>query len=102
MGDPPNQSQDLSMVSRRLSGDTLINETIAVEIARLVHRATYGQADLEANEPLRVWSEGDCIIVVGSKPTPSSPKDDALDGPLAMRISKYDGQILSYVFLMNI
>jgi NTF2 fold immunity protein len=83
------------MLSRRWSGEKLITGSIALQIARLIHHQTYGQADLDANEPLGIRDEQDVWIVSGVKIVPIDPAGPVLDGPLEMRISKYDGQILS-------
>jgi hypothetical protein len=94
----PSEIQDYSMLSRRWSGEKLITGSIALQIARLIHHQTYGQADLDANEPLGIRDEQDVWIVSGVKIVPFDPAGPVLDGPLEMRISKYDGQILSYLF----
>lgn len=98
MQPPPSETQDYSMLSRRWSGEKLITSPIALQIARLIHHETYGQADLDANEPLGIRDEQDVWIVSGAKFVPFDPAGPQLDGPLEMRISKYDGQILSYLF----
>jgi hypothetical protein len=98
MQPPPDEIQDYSVLSRRWSGEKLITGLIAVQMARLAHRETYGQTDLDANEPLDVRDEQDVWIVSGSKIVPFDPAGPILDGPLEMRVSKYDGQILSYLF----
>jgi hypothetical protein len=95
---PDEVALDYTMLSRRWSGVKLITAEIAVEFVRLVHRQTYGQSDLEANEPLNVSLDNDAWLVLGSKHVPYSSGAVALDGPLEMRISQYDGQILSYLF----
>jgi len=92
----PSESQDYSMQSRRWNGEKLITSQIALQLVRLIHLATYGQSDLDANEPLDIRDEPDIWIVSGTKIVPFDPTGPMLDGPLEMRISKYDGQILSY------
>ncbi len=91
---------DYSMLSRRWSGTKLITSQMAIEIARMVHRESGGQADLERNEPLSAAEDGDAWVVSGAKPVKYDPSHPVLDGSLQMRISQFDGQILSYVLAM--
>jgi len=91
-------SPDFTMQSRRWNQEKLINSQIAIEIARLVHRQSYGEADLKANEPLSVAADGDAWIITGAKESRYNPVDPKLDGAFKMRISQFDGQILSYAF----
>ena len=92
---------DYTMLSRRWRGDTLITSDIALEIARRVHVNVYGQEDLSANEPLSATETGNNWIVRGSKPIRPVRPDQPLDGPLVMKISKFDGQILTYMFAIS-
>ena len=92
---------DFTILSRRWRGDTLITSDIALEIARRVHVNLYGQADLSANEPLSATEKGNNWIVLGAKPIRPVRADQPLDGPLLMKISKFDGQILTYMFAIS-
>jgi hypothetical protein len=87
---------DYSMQSRRWSQQKLITCQTAIEIARLVHRDSYSQVDLDANEPVTARADGDTWLVSGAKENKYEP-GSKLDGALEMRISQFDGQILSYV-----
>jgi NTF2 fold immunity protein len=95
---PIAEAPDYSMLSRRWSGQKLISADLAVAIARQIHKEQYGQTTLDEDEPLSVSDDGDCWIVNGGKKRNFEPKNLVLDGPLRMRISKFDGQILSYLF----
>ena len=90
------------MLSRRWSGEILITEEIAVELARNVHRNLYGADDLLSNEPLTVTEDGDEWVVQGSKELKPLRADEILEGPMIMRISKYDAQIMSYMFAIKL
>jgi len=92
------EEPDLTMISRRGSGEKLMTAETALEIARRVHARTYGAVDLSANEPLKIAQSGNNWIVRGSKRVPPLEAGQTLDGPLAMTISQFDGQILSYRF----
>ena len=98
---PSKDRQDYTMLSRRWSGEILITEEIAVELARNVHRNLYGVDDLSANEPLTVTGDGDEWIVQGSEKLKTLHADENLEGPMIMRISKYDAQIMSYMFVIK-
>jgi hypothetical protein len=89
------------MQSRRWSGEELVGAETALAIARLVHEQHYGHVALEQVEPVSVKDDGNCWIVAGSKPGDYDPKKK-LDGPHQMRISKFDGQILSYSFVVTL
>jgi len=91
---------DYTMMSRRWSGEILITSDTAIEIARRVHLNHYGQADLSANEPLSVSEKGSHWLVIGAKKIKEIRPNETLDGPLVMKISKFDGQILSYFFAL--
>lgn len=97
---------DYTMLSRRWNGVELINSDTALELARRVHAASYGAAHLAANEPLEIREIGNNWLIVGSKPGPEITPDRPLDlsqsqeFPFAMKISKFDGQILSYLFVL--
>jgi len=97
----PNSSEtpDYTMLSRRWSGQTLISVDIAIQLARLVHEEQYGQSALREEEPLSVEEDGDCWVVKGAKALKYDVTTPKLDGPMEMRISKFDGQILSYAFV---
>lgn len=88
---------DYSMLSRRWNGIKLITSQMAMEIARIVHRKSEGQAALDRDEPLCVVEDGDAWVVSGAKPIAYDPSNPALEGSLKMRISQFDAQILSYV-----
>ncbi len=96
------------MLSRRWSGVELITAEIALEIARRVHAHTYGAADLAANEPLIITEEGHNWVVAGAKPGPRIVPDQPLDlsrvedFPFGMKISKFDGRILSYLLVLPV
>jgi hypothetical protein len=92
------EGPDYTMLSRRWSGETLITTETALELARSVHRNLYGADDLSANEPLTATEDGDNWIVRGSKKMKELRANEPLDGPMIMKISKYDAQILSYMF----
>jgi NTF2 fold immunity protein len=102
MSTPNTGSPDYSMLSRRRNGQELVSAETAVAIARFVHKEQYGQEVLEKDEPLLVRDDGSCWIIMGSKRGEYDPKKQLLDGPLEMRISKFDGQILSYVFSVSL
>jgi hypothetical protein len=96
------QSQpDFSMLSRRWNGVTLISGEIAVDIARLVHKSAEGLESLDANEPLAVLEDNDSWIVSGAESEKFDKTVPGLVGPLRIRISKFDAQILSYVMTMS-
>jgi hypothetical protein len=99
------QQQFGAMFLRRISGDQLISAHIALEIARLVLKEQSGQNALKKSEPLLVVEDGDEWIIQGSAPneaTTTRAAGIALDGGFRMRISKYDGQILDCVFVIDI
>lgn len=87
-----------SMWLRHANGVRLISAPTAVEIVRMIVKDEYGQADLERNEPLSVRDDGEAWVVLGSGPKPSNPPDPQWAGPLEVRISKFDGQILDYFY----
>jgi hypothetical protein len=89
---------DYTMLSRRWSGETLVTIETALELARSVHRSVYGADDLSANEPLTAKEDEDNWVVQGSKKLQELKAGEPLDGPMVMKISKYDAQILSYMF----
>jgi NTF2 fold immunity protein of polymorphic toxin system component len=102
MSNDASRTSDYSMLSRRWNGDKLISSEIAVEIARLVRKKQLGQAAQQRDEPLSAQDDGDTWVVVGANPENHDPANLALDGPLRMRISKFDGQILSYVLSVRL
>ena len=93
------------MLSRRWNGVELITQETALYLARRVHADTYGATDLAANEPLEIVEDGRVWVVTGAKPGPRITVDQPLDVsriedfPFAMKISKFDGQILSYLLV---
>ncbi len=92
------QVPDYTMLSRRWGGEFLVNMGTALELARSVHRNLHGADDLSENEPLTATEDGDNWIVRGSKQIKELRPNEPLDGPMIMKISKYDAQILSYMF----
>ena len=63
-----------------------------------------GAIELERNEPLTAEEDGDTWIVTGSESdefNAQHPPASGWTGPLQMRISQFDGQILSYVFTFD-
>jgi hypothetical protein len=90
------------MLSRRWSGTKLITSQIALEIARLVHKEGSAEADLELDEPLSVTEDGDAWIISGARSINYDPGSPVANGSLRMRISQFDGQILSYVLAMTL
>jgi len=101
-GDEP----DYTMLSRRWNGVKLITAEIAIELARRVHASEYGADDLAANEPLSVTESGNAWLVSGSKAGPQLTRGQPIDVsriddfPFGMKISKFDGQILSYLLVL--
>lgn len=96
-----NTTQDGSMWMRRASGVELISAQTALEIARRVVMDQFGQLQVDRNEPLRSVSDGDAWLITGTqsqKFNEENPPTPSWAGPLRMRISRFDGQILSYVF----
>lgn len=97
-----------TMLSRRWNGVELITSETALELARRVHAHEYGAVDLAANEPLQIREIGHNWLIMGSKPGPEIAPDRPLDisrtedFPFAMKISKFDGQILSYLLVLPI
>jgi len=89
---------DLTMISRRGSGVKLITAETALEIARRVHSGAYAATEFAANEPLSITQSGRNWLVRGPKRVPPVEANQTLDGPLAMKISQFDGQIRSYLF----
>ena len=72
-----------------------------MDIARLVVKDQFGQLEIDRNEPLKFVTDGDAWLITGSNSQEFNAKnqpDPPWSGPLRMRISRFDGQILSYVF----
>jgi len=99
MSDSSKNIPDYTMQSRRWNQQKVITSEIAIQIARLVHRQSYGEADLKANEPLTVAADGDAWVITGAKESRYDRVDPKVDGAFEMRISQFDGQILSYAFI---
>jgi hypothetical protein len=98
------EQEDFSMWSRRANGVKLISDATAIEIARRVLNDELGPIEVERNEPLSVVQDGDCWVVTGSESTEFNAKHPPASGwagPLQMRISQFDGRILSYVFTFD-
>ena len=93
-GDEP----DLTMLGRRGAREVLVSAQTALELARRVHSDYYGANELVANEPLTVSELGNNWIVRGAKRAGRFESGHVPDGPLVMKISKTDAQILSYRF----
>jgi hypothetical protein len=89
----------------RMNGVKSISANIAVQIARLVLEERSGPIERARNEPLKAIDDAETWVVLGSE----NPNDNARHppfatsaGPLQMRIAKFDGQILSYLFQINL
>jgi hypothetical protein len=96
--------EDASMWMRRAGGVKLISASTAIELARRVLNDELGAIELERNEPLTAEQDGDTWIVTGSESdefNAQHPPTSGWTGPLQMRISQFDGQILSYVFTFD-
>ena len=91
---------DFSMRSRRWNGVRLISSDTALYVARMVHLGQEGSESLAANEPLSVRAEGAEWVVMGALKVAQDVTNPGLVGPLQMRISQFDAQILSYVMLL--
>lgn len=100
--DESDNEPDISMISLRGGGTRLITAETALEMARRIHTSTYGADDLAANEPLTITSRGDNWLVRGSKRAPPFPANPVPDGPFTIKISQFDGRILSYLFDLHI
>jgi hypothetical protein len=88
-----------SMWLRYANRIRLISAKTAQEIVRMIVRDEYGQAELDRNEPLSIYDEGETWLVSGSFPKaadPSDPQWASWAGPIAVRISKFDAQIRDY------
>jgi hypothetical protein len=92
---------DFSIVSRRLNGVKLVTQEIALQLARLVHGFVEGAESLAANEPLLITEAGDDWVITGSRTGSYDGTLPGLVGPLSMRISQYDAQILSYAMALH-
>ena len=93
-----------SMWLHRSLGTKLISENIALQLARLVTAERYGQIEVDRNEPLHATSDGDAWLVRGSQSedfNAEHPPRPDWHGPLRMRISQFDAQILDYAFGMR-
>jgi len=93
--------QDPSMWMRRAGGVKLISAPTAIEIARRVLNDELGAIEVQRNEPLTAAEDDDAWVIIGSESAEFNvqhPPVSGWAGPLRMRISQYDGQILSYVF----
>ncbi len=93
-----------SMWLHRSLGTKLISADIAEEIARLVTRGRYGQMEVDRNEPLNVVGAGDAWVITGSQNEDfdaQHPREPAWGGPVRMKISQFDGQILEYDFAVD-
>jgi len=60
-----------------------------------------GVESLSANEPLSIVEVGDDWIITGSLSGNYNGSLPGLIGPLSMRISQYDAQILSYTMALH-
>jgi len=93
-----------SMWLHKSLGTKLISAETAKEIARLVTRDRYGQIEVDRNEPLNVAAAGDTWAVTGSQNEEFDvrhPRDPGWAGPVRMRVSQSDGQILEYDFAVD-
>lgn len=80
----------------------LISQKTAIEIARLVTLDRFGEPEVERNLPFVAVEQGDVWVVTGTNNkefNEKNPPFPAWRGPLLMKISQYDGQILSFTFL---
>lgn len=85
---------------RYANGAQLISTKTAQELARMIIKDEYGEAELDRNEPLSIHDEGKTWLVSGSMPTApdsSDPRQPSWGGPIQVRISKFDGQIIDYM-----
>lgn len=101
MDKPSNTEQDGSMWMRRAGGVELISAQTAMEIAKRVILDQFGQLEVDRNEPLKAVADGDAWLVTGTQSqqfTENNPPNPTWAGALRMRISRFDGQILSYLF----
>lgn len=92
------------MWMRRASGVKLISAQTAIELARQVVHDELGPTEVERNEPLNAVEDGDAWVVVGNELVEFNTEHPPVSGwigPLWMRISQFDGQILSYVFTFD-
>ena len=84
---------------RYANGVLLISAKTAEEIVRMIVRDEFGETALVQNEPLSVRDDRETWLVCGSplKRDPSPPQP-TWAGPVQVRISKLDGQIVDYVY----
>lgn len=101
MIDPKRSLPDFSMSSRRMNGVKLVSRETALQIARLIHSSVEGAKSLAENEPLSVAESVDEWVVSGSRSGSYNGTIPGLIGPLMMRISQYDAQILSYAMALH-
>ena len=83
---------------RHASGAELVSAKTAEEMVRMIVRDECGQTELDRNEPLSTSDEGNTWLVSGSmsKAAPDPP-EPGWAGPISVRISKFDGQIIDYM-----
>lgn len=96
--------ESASMWMRRATGVKLISASTAIEIARRVINDEFGEIEVARNEPLTAVEDGDTWVVVGSESAEFNaehPPTPSWAGPLHMRVSQFDGQILGYVFTFD-
>ena len=96
--------ESASMWMRRASGVKLISASTAIELARRVVNDEFGAIEVARNEPMTAVEDGDTWVVVGSESAEFNaehPPASGWTGPLHMRVSQFDGQILGYVFTFD-
>jgi len=99
------QDQAFSMVIHAATGQKLISESTALEIARRVTLDRFGQLEVDRNLPLRAREDGNTWVILGTYSkefNERNPPNPPWGGPLHMVISSRDGQILAYEFVPNL
>jgi hypothetical protein len=96
--------ESASMWMRRVGGVKLISASKAIELARRVVNDEFGAIEVARNEPLIAVEDGDTWVVIGSESPEfnvAHPPTPNWAGPVHMRVSQFDGQILGYVFTFD-
>jgi hypothetical protein len=88
--------EDTSMLLYRAAGMELASPDIALALAEMVFKKTYGQEDFETQKPLRLSDGGDRWIVEGSRrPNDyATPPGHAAIGTVYIEILKANCQIM--------
>ncbi len=101
MGGPVERDVDSSMQLLSIMGQHLVARETALEVAKLLLRDNYGQAELDSQLPLTITDGGDCWMIRGCKRRnmrAATPANDVREADFVITITKSDCRVLKLAF----